>query len=791
MASRRQPAASAVVAQIAAVGRADQTEKGRASANGLFTDFQGENGENIYEDLQLMKIRHRDNEADADELAQELVTSTLTLYSHYLSSTEIPNKKRAGKVCSDATTKQYFGQTKEAIKEASSWCSIWEDEKEWYPKLLENVAKAASRHLLSGDADFKDEKCRALYRRIDRSYLIQTQHGWIELPGIDLENVCHQLIAAPYSYPRRGSRYQKRAQIILTFLGAARGGETRFLRYDYCWWDDWNHCLEWIFTQIKVLKMKRIYTVNDYDSYIFDLFHALGCFFAVEKGAYRRDPEARSAKFVFQDMQQIPSAKVTRDLTAVLRYFSAPELRDVTMARGIRKGANTNLCHPKYGVSEQQQRLHGGFAKGDNSESYIISMPALLLGPAKGSTGHPDTKKDVYPPRLDPIIRKYGGVIVEKFINKLYLVTVPQLMVGGRLRKMLLTCAASNIMSHTTMETQFGRTNDMVCWMKTVARETQIAPTEEECYVRLGMWATEISDDWKCVNRSSAADADIATQLSMLVDANRDVCLQLKEQKLAMHSQHSAIVELQSGFTGLPAQVGSLISGTISGLFKRKSPPPSQPLAELQSDSSQKRQKTAVSSVDAATTATAELTRNAPAAAAAPAAQASTSGRKKTVVVLAHGARTQECVENSNANKTVQDVFDDFYKRGQLKRYDNICDIPKPDYIKGENDKFKAFMELAHLVWKENIKFGRLKAGGLDDTEKLGLILAFQEDIKVKMKTLDGQTRTTKNTIIALGNRYNKWKAKKQIEASSHQSFFRRAATAVTSALSPSKSKKN
>jgi hypothetical protein len=80
---------------------------------------------------------------------------------------------------------------------------------------------------------------------------------------------------------------EQRAQILFIYLAMARVGEVRFENYSDWDWHDALQVVNTWWTELKKLEKYSMPMVPDYESYLFDFYHSIGCFFAIENGLLR------------------------------------------------------------------------------------------------------------------------------------------------------------------------------------------------------------------------------------------------------------------------------------------------------------------------------------------------------------------------------------------------------------------------------------------------------------------------------------------------------------------------
>jgi hypothetical protein len=82
--------------------------------------------------------------------------------------------------------------------------------------------------------------------------------------------------------------------------------------------------------------------------------------------------------------------------------------------------------------------------------------PKLGMTAANALAGYKNAQKMVYPPSLESLAGLVDGNGLDRLMEKLYLISVPQFLPHGELRMFLQTATAKLIMEHPSMIADFG-----------------------------------------------------------------------------------------------------------------------------------------------------------------------------------------------------------------------------------------------------------------------------------------------------------------------------------------------
>jgi hypothetical protein len=816
--------------KIASVGRAKKTKAGRQSAWNCFRRHEQERDDNIMEEL---------CDVDDDEVKGELIQNALIGFAEYMIDNPVPQQNSTGKVLGDDGCKQYLSSVKEEIKDQTSSLPIWINHEEvWYTELRNRVGTGKKRDLITGAWEFKDPNSRALPIRCAASDLRQSERVWAELEGVDLESICKSMIAGDVT-----DCYRERAKLVLTALAVGRGGEVAFLRYDLFWWDDIYLCPEVIWARLKTTMQQPIYLQGCCDGYLCDIYHSMGSYFALEDGLFRLDlSNPRKNRLVFPDLRGVTTDTVASRMTTLIRAHSAPELRQRNQSRSIRVGSNTTLAsHPD--VLPEEQRNAGGFKSGYNTDLYTRMNPKLGMTAANALAGYKNARKMVYPPSLDSLAGLVDGNGLDRLMEKLYLISVPQFLPHGALRTFLQTATAKLIMEHPSMIADLGRDNKMVKKLVESMTKAKLAATPGEAAQRLDHWSNVIRKDYRTKNNliPSATDAtllEVVQQQSVIINqlvlSNGNMERQMEKQtgeiaslRETVQSQSTSMVTaLTTSLMGSLQTVWRVRSGnannesTVSSVSSRLNKPPTDepPAGEPPADEP---------TVDDSTM---------PMAPSSPfqqAAETSVNESSLPDLVTAFIGRIQNMIQDANNNGgkdklaqlswseqqgasvkgvTVKETLLVLVNEKRLHTKKKLYDIEPASLLSKNRGHYWACMELVEqVVTQEQRLVLQLKPseqGKIDDFDDVLKITAYTIENAAfkKMEELDGKkTSSMRPTISGLGNRYSKYCDNNKVERikTSHKnlaavpltgsgsitSWFSNVKTNVVNVLSPGRKK--
>lgn len=786
MSDGRKPPAQRVRPANKVLSNAGNTSDGKEVAISLFDEFQDtvRSGDSPLQELTL------------EDVANENMTELVTAVSNWMSYTPIRQHNSTNKMIGSTSLGQYFGRIVVLLEERFPDHEAWGD-KSWTAQLKAGVIANVGRRERSGEDDFKDPKIRSLYKSVSPSLVRASQRdseGWDELQGADLESILKSMIRkAGRQNPKN---FQFRAIIVATALGVGRGGEAKFLRYDSWLYDHYYESPDSLWHQLKTTIQTPLLWAPEMDGYLVDFYHAFTCYFIVEHGLHR-DPNmsATKKKYVFPDLHEISNNYVTTKITKVLREHCHDSLKESTSAKSLRRGFNTFLAAHRQ-VTSEEQRVRGAWSSGVTSDKYTENCPALTLPAAVAFGGWPDVHEHVYPPRIE-CLQQFPGELesVHRLMDALYIVSVPQLQVGGQLRPFLHTCTAVAIMNHPRMEAEYGTGNPMVAAMIKAAESANIvspSATGTSANSVLHSLAKVIHSDFEGRNQMNPTTENMSTvqavhTLSLQMQGMAGTLRRSEEERLkltrTLHQQVEAYRSLESKMDMILSEIQS------NKRVRSHDAVPSTP-----SPSKRQRQH------DESPVAGESLLESTP----PPAQHSLPSSPVDTVPTAAVAANAQgtllstetplfqATVAGSSKEIHVSTLLRDLFVGGRLAS-GTALPVTQLTYVPRENKHlYKATMELVEKVL--TIEHTKLLRTSKDEIDSVGTSVEFMNaltDIETKclakMAELEGRENVgkTKSTMTGLGARHIAWKKKNQPvqTTTTIKSMFMR----VKEALSPSK----
>lgn len=686
----------------------------------------------------------------ADYVAHDHMRDLLLGLAHWASVTLIP--KANGGYLTTSTVLQYFGRAKIALHQKFCDHPCWEGKSpedqgpDWYQSIYERLKVALDRAKIQSDEGCTSPKFRALYKRVEPSFVRADRRslsGWSKQAGVDLESICSQMMES-----MDADTYTFRAILVMTYLGVGRGGETKFLRWDNWLWDHHFECPDIIWAEMKTTNWGPMLFGPNAKTYLCDFYHSFGCYFAIEKGLFRENDQASkaSAKYVFPNLHQSENDTVTRKVTERLRKFVAAELQISTSARSLRRGANTFLAvHPQ--ISPEEQRIRGGWSSGTTTERYTEINPALTLPGMLALGGWSDPHAKVYAPRLECLSEPDDTEIASYFLEHLFLISVPQFKVDGKLHPMLSRCAASMIMYHLDVKSNHKPENPVVMavvkaaklaimeWRKQAALSGRRVINTYLTHSRiLDEFAEKIQKDFDARNHGMASVED-STGIELMYKQ----AMKIDEQTKTINKLSNLTQRLEHGI--------EILMEEITEIKKRQLDMMTASQVELASGRPTQRPR--IENVTELSSHRGQLL-------------SAASIKQNSETCILNGKST---IEATGRGKNVSDVIYYFHEQKKFARFNgNLRLLHYPFIDKSNDNKLKAVMDLVELTWTKEQK-KELMSSGLSNERALIIARQIDKQCMEKMAALENKpVGKSQPTILGLGARFVKH-TKKHAEA--------------------------
>lgn len=439
----------------------------------------------------------------------------------------MPRNKSNKKCCMATTLSKYIGQLKSYLMEKFPHHPDFANKQDpsWYKNLINQFERDCNRfHMnIKGNEDivFGDTTVNPLYRGRDKAinslgteadetmwYLEGYQNpiinDWLSL--VDMRSICKELMRSARTLNNRNFQY--RAWIVLLYAAAGRGGEIKFLNFSEWKYYPYIEVLDIRWTEIKVLSKYAMGLVPDRSTYLLDPYHALACFFALERGLFRtREQIHRSlGNYLFPDLHNISNDRVTGEVSKVIKKAlpnnMPSEIKNQYSAKATRKGAvSTMAVHPQCGIFETCART--GHKTGTNIDYYNDknSVERTLIG-GRVLSGWQNPTAVTRVPRLESIGFSNKAAIW-RFMQELYVISVEYFNPGKPLFPVIKICTASLIMYHEKVTLDLTPANSVSCYLRETARKAGISDPRfpgMSPEAVLMEWSKIVMKDFKAIN---------------------------------------------------------------------------------------------------------------------------------------------------------------------------------------------------------------------------------------------------------------------------------------------------
>jgi hypothetical protein len=482
---------------------------------------------------------------------------------------------------------------------------------DFFDNLRENIPKIAGRRLQRGmnDDDIAVKSVPVFRKSSMKNRILLNPDKRVE-NATDLFTIQENL----WKSNDKGI-HETRAQLNIIFSSDGRGGEVKFLSYKKMYWEtEYGVPVAKWFQQKQVTSALTCWT-NDYDDAETCVFHALASFWSVEDGLARvgnpfqnpKSAEARAASYMFPSTHKMNDASVAQKLTLKLKTLVPDGLKQYISVKGLRIGASTAMAADRL-VTLDQSIFRGGWSTHTSRDHYVWILLFEILAPMMALAGHPDATALPTPPSLDALPMTEVPML-QKFIQELYVISIPFFLPDGKLRPLLYACTACLIMHFPQVLKKYSRQDALISKMISSGLEGGLGNTPATVIAKLDSWSKLIREDYdrrKChtqearseilnrlisIQRRMASDnhhltgvvSSLLAEVSMLRSSHKELnckidalqntfVLQMQELKqLFLSSGKHQTQNLSTDIPG-PAKNSPLAAPGIVG-FLKKSPP--------------------------------------------------------------------------------------------------------------------------------------------------------------------------------------------------------------------------
>ena len=255
------------------------------------------------------------------------------------------------------------------MKEKFPKASDWEREDEWYNQMLQNLKSAKDRSNIQDSVS--TTKIIPIYRRHSSQLLRQ------QTEGNDLEGIIMSLLKSVQE-----DKYQRRLWLVFTYLADARGGEAKFLNYGDWIWDDHLQIFEVIWRELKTVEEYAVVFGPDFDNFACDIYHALACFWCIERGLHRpltlHQKLSGYDKLVFPKIRAYNESWLSQKISSLLKKFLPDCVAKLVSSKSLRKGATTEMVINPF-LDHKFALLQSGHLSKHNDRFYTASVTAGSL----------------------------------------------------------------------------------------------------------------------------------------------------------------------------------------------------------------------------------------------------------------------------------------------------------------------------------------------------------------------------------------------------------------------------
>ena len=449
------------------------------------------------------------------DVLNEECENILTGYSLYLSSTNIPHNHQQylqnpnlipTKFLEPSGLVNYLSKAINLFKKLLNTYNNEFLKDEMAVKDISGVSftKACRRSKNNKDSNFGIESKIGLYRTARLGASSSHPPHWINL--MNCNDICNNMLKETKNGDTQSRLTEKRLALVMTKHAVGRGGESRSLDFNTMFYNPHFDHLDATWVDTKTLKKYACPFVPNKDEYPTDVFHSMGCFFVLGRGLrrFQKEDGTISTRLMPYLNDEMRASNVSRFLTNAIRAYlsdAIPQQEKLSVsATSLRIAGVTEMGAANIGFYASHAR--SGHAIGTKQDNYYdFSDITTSLPAAKCLAGW----KDVYGSVCLPTFSSTGAAqhTIDRLLDNLLVVNVPEFKPDGRLRPLLLACIASMIMYDSDVCAQLGPNNAITKTLKDAFNAANIVDVRASSVrpaATLRCWGNLIHDDFQKKN---------------------------------------------------------------------------------------------------------------------------------------------------------------------------------------------------------------------------------------------------------------------------------------------------
>ena len=300
---------------------------------------------------------------------------------------------------------------------------------------------------------------------------------------------------------------EKRCQLLTLYNGVGRGGEIKFQQYADWVFDHRFEMTDISWAEAKLLQTYCMLIPPNYQGYYCDWYHAIGCFYAVERGLYRANGKSTGVSdFMFPSLHKLRETSIARSLTNVIRdnlpKSTPAKLKNSYSSKSVRKGGIGEMSMHS-DVSFNESVIRSGHSTGTNQDHYVNwnNFELSSVG-GLGINYWEDAHGKVYPPCLSCLSSKEISHAM-KMIEQLFLITHTDFLPDGVLRPVLIWAFAALLMYYAQTAKDCGLKHVLtVCMLNAAIKANVTSDKSNDAHNVLMEWSDIIYKDFR--QRNSA-----------------------------------------------------------------------------------------------------------------------------------------------------------------------------------------------------------------------------------------------------------------------------------------------
>lgn len=512
-------AAAQSASQLPQMGRSLKAQEARDTAKVWMNKYLSSGSDLSTQEYTNTSYPHNLNELTFEYLEGDRMPIFLNAFGLWLSANKF--KTRIKTWLAPTVKVDYFKNAKEVLKDMFPEHTLFLAGRtdDWFIELKKKMEKQCNRTKSEDPEQTEERKSEPLYRDVSTDRTV-TRAKYLNDTPVDAKSIAMLMIKKMNHKWARSL-----CEFTMTRVAIGRGGEMAFVRWNEGAYDHYFQGADFDWNIIKQLDKQCMLMYCDLELYCLCPYFAFGVYFLF--GNLRRENvEDHQTDFVFPHLSSVQKESVAARLTADMRLNIEDKNRKGNFtSKSIKKGVMTqNRANPDLSLKEEYARSgHTGSETNSNAEGYIVATPAMSHPGAMAVAGYSNCHMIASPYSFD-ILGFQAADSVNRLLDKLFIIDVPQLQRDGNLWPIVLTAAARLVGSYASLTKDVSSDNSIIVKIDEAAKKANIDDSSVPQGVGprhklvLMSWSKKIEEDFKSKNQQRPVqdDPSMANQVSAL-----------------------------------------------------------------------------------------------------------------------------------------------------------------------------------------------------------------------------------------------------------------------------------